>query len=189
MTDSSGKLHVPTGSVGFRWEEEPTGNWNLQLKNAVTKEEFDPLLTLLGDDAQNAMVSFSDFTDTFCTDMSKSTGESNTAVEILREVPAHRIHTSDGKELLVTTAFDLTMAQAGVSRGLAGDYPEDYDDPKPYTPAWQEAQTGVSRDLAIQVGREFAENAEKTKGKSLFITGPGIQHFYHGASLITVTKP
>ena len=183
MTDSSGKLHVPTGSVGFRWEEEPTGNWNLQLKNAVTKEEFDPLLTLLGDDAQNAMVSFSDFTDTFCTDMSKSTGESNTAVEILREVPAHRIHTSDGKELLVTTAFDLTMAQAGVSRGLAGDYPEDYDDPKPYTPAWQEAQTGVSRDLAIQVGREFAENAEKTKGKSLFITGPGIQHFYHGASL------
>jgi nitrate reductase alpha subunit len=95
----------------------------------------------------------------------------------LREVPATIIKTKDGKELLVTTAFDLTMAQAGVSRGLDGDYPEDYDDPKPYTPAWQEAQTGVSRDLAIQVGREFAENAEKTKGKSLFITGPGIQHF------------
>ena len=56
MTDSSRELHVPTGSVGFRWEEEPTGNWNLQLKNAVTKKEFDPLLTLLEDDAQNAMV-------------------------------------------------------------------------------------------------------------------------------------
>ena len=47
MTDGEGKLHLPTGSIGFRWEEEPTGNWNLQLKNAVTKEDFDPLLTLL----------------------------------------------------------------------------------------------------------------------------------------------
>ena len=75
------------------------------------------------------------------------------------------------------------MAQAGVSRGLKGDYPKDYNDPKPYTPAWQESQTGVSKDLAIQIGREFAENAAKTKGKSMFITGPGVQHFYHGASL------
>jgi nitrate reductase alpha subunit len=184
MTDAEGKLHLPTGSVGFRWEKEPTGNWNLQLKNAVTGEEFDPLLTLLGNEDEEAMVSFSDFTDTFCTDMSKSTGESKTAVEILRGVPAKRIRTKDGEELLVTTAFDLLMAQAGVLRdGLTGDYPVDYDDPKPYTPAWQEKQTGVSKDLAIQVGREFADNAEKTKGKSLFITGPGIQHFYHGASL------
>jgi nitrate reductase alpha subunit len=36
MTDAQGALHVPTGSIGFRWEKEPTGNWNLQLKNAVT---------------------------------------------------------------------------------------------------------------------------------------------------------
>ncbi len=183
MTDGEGKLHLPTGSIGFRWEEKPTGNWNLQLKNAVTKEDFDPLLTLLGNDDQKAMVSFSDFTDTFSMELGKSNGKGQKATEILREVPARRIKTNDGKELLVTTAFDLLMAQAGVSRGLAGDYPADYDDPKPYTPAWQEALTGVSRDLAIQVGREFADNAEKTKGKSLFITGPGIQHFYHGASL------
>ena len=45
------------------------------------------------------------------------------------------------------------MAQAVVSRGLKGDYPKDYNDPKPYTPAWQESQTGVSKDLAIQIGR------------------------------------
>jgi len=183
MIDGQGELHIPTGSIGFRWEEEPTGNWNLQLKNAVTKEDFDPLLTLLGDDDQKAMVSFSDFTDTFSINIGKTKGKGQKAKELLREIPAKKIKTKDGKELLVTTAFDLTMAQAGVSRGLKGDYPKDYNDPKPYTPAWQEAQTGVSRDLAIQVGREFAENAEKTKGKSLFITGPGVQHFYHGASL------
>ncbi|HJO25376.1 MAG: nitrate reductase subunit alpha [bacterium] len=183
MADGSGKLHVPTGSIGFRWEEQPTGNWNLQLKNAVTKEDFDPLLTILGNDDEEATVSFSDFTDTFSIYIGRTEGKGQTAKEILRGVPARRIRTKDGEELLVTTAFDLTMAQAGVSRGLGGDYPEDYNDPKPYTPAWQEAQTGVSKDLAIQIGREFADNAEKTKGKSLFITGPGIQHFYHGASL------
>jgi nitrate reductase alpha subunit len=183
MTDGNGKLQLPTGSIGFRWEKEPTGNWNLQLKNAVTREDFDPLLTLLEQDEQKAMVSFSDFTDTFSIYMGKTEGKGQKAKEILREVPARKIKTRDGKELTVTTAFDLLMAQAGVGRGLGGDYPEDYNDPKPYTPAWQESQTGVSRNLAIQIGREFAENAEKTKGKSLFITGPGLQHFYHGASL------
>ena len=183
MTDKEGELHIPTGSIGFRWEKEPTGNWNLQLKNAVTKKEFNPLLTLLKNNEEKAMVSFSDFTETFNINIGKTNGKGNKAKEILREVPAKKIKTKDGKELLVTTAFDLTMAQAGVSRGLKGDYPKDYNDPKPYTPAWQESQTGVSKDLAIQVGREFAENAAKTKGKSMFITGPGVQHFYHGASL------
>ncbi|MCC6472915.1 MAG: nitrate reductase subunit alpha [Burkholderiales bacterium] len=182
MTDRQGKLHVPTGSVGFRWEKEPTGNWNLQLKNAVTKEDFDPLLTLLPEEAGRAMVSFSDFTNTFSIKIGKTKGEGQAAQELLREVPARKIK-GKNKEYLVTTAFDLLMAQAGVARGLRGDYPTSYDDPKPYTPAWQESQTGVSRNLAIQVGREFAENAEKTKGKSLFITGPGVQHFYHGASM------
>lgn len=182
MADGQNRLHVPTGSIGFRWEKEPTGNWNLQLKNAVTKEEFDPLLTLLADGSNRAMVSFSDFTGTFNIVTGKTNGQGQKARELLREVPAKRIKGKDG-EILVTTAFDLLMAQAGVSRGLKGDYPRDYDDPKPYTPAWQESQTGVSRNLAIQVGREFAENAAKTKGKSLFITGPGLQHFYHGASL------
>jgi nitrate reductase alpha subunit len=182
MVDGTGKLHVPTGSIGFRWEKEPTGNWNLQLKNAVTKEDFDPLLTLLAQGGETATVSFSDFTGTFSMVTGKTAGRGGRAKEVLREVPVRRIRTKDG-EMLVTTAFDLLMAQAGVSRGLKGDYPANYDDPRPYTPAWQESQTGVSRNLAIQVGREFAENAEKTKGRSLFITGPGLQHFYHGASL------
>ena len=142
MTDDKGKLHVPTGSIGFRWEKEPTGNWNLQLKNAVTKEDFDPLLTLLGKDDQKTMVSFSDFTDTYSINIGETKGKGQKAKEILREVPAQKIKTKDGKELLVTTAFDLTMSQAGVSRGLKGDFPKDYNDPKPYTPAWQESQTG-----------------------------------------------
>ncbi|HJN40820.1 MAG TPA: molybdopterin-dependent oxidoreductase, partial [Anaerolineales bacterium] len=167
MMDTQGKSHLPTGTIGFRWEEEPTGNWNLELKNAVTGEEFDPLITVLGKEEQRVTVSFSDFTDTFNIWLGKSNGKDGRAKEILREVPAKVVTTSDGQQVLVTTAFDLLMGGTGISRGLEGDYPEDYNDPKPFTPAWQEPITGVSRDLVIQVAREFAENAEKTQGKSL----------------------
>ena len=41
------------------------------------------------------------------------------------------------------------MAQYGVDRGLAGDYPANYDDENaPYTPAWWEKYTGIGREDA-----------------------------------------
>ncbi|MDZ7711835.1 MAG: molybdopterin-dependent oxidoreductase [Rhodovibrio sp.] len=49
----------------------------------------------------------------------------------------------------------------------------------PYTPAWQEQITGVSRDHVISVARAFAGNAEKTNGKSMVILGAGLNHWYH----------
>ncbi|MDO9267497.1 MAG: nitrate reductase subunit alpha, partial [Methylobacter sp.] len=48
-----------------------------------------------------------------------------------------------------------------------------------YTPAWQEKITGVSRQNVIAVAREFARNAEKTRGRSMVILGAGINHWYH----------
>ncbi len=183
MMGAHGRLHLPPGSIGFRWEKEPTGNWNLQLKDVVSGEPFDPCLTLLGQEEKRVMVCFSDFTHTFSIWLGKSAGKGQRAREVLREVPARTVTLKDGRRALVTTAFDLLVAWMGVARGLGGDYPRDFDDPKPFTPAWQERITGVSRNLAIQVGREFAENAEKTRGRSLIITGPGIQHWYHGASM------
>jgi len=46
--------------------------------------------------------------------------------------------TKDG-EITVATVYDLMMGQFGVSRGLGGEYPKDYDDyNQPFTPAWQE---------------------------------------------------
>ena len=38
--------------------------------------------------------------------------------------------TESGEIVLVTTAYDLLMGQYGVNRGLAGQYPTDYDDEK-----------------------------------------------------------
>ncbi|MDT9196566.1 molybdopterin-dependent oxidoreductase [Limnospira fusiformis KN01] len=72
------------------------------------------------------------------------------------------------------------MAQFAVTRGLGGDYPENYDDEtKPYTPAWQEKFTGIDRQTVIQLAREWAANAEITEGKSSIIIGAGINHWYH----------
>ncbi|MDP6274623.1 MAG: hypothetical protein QGI84_11625, partial [Dehalococcoidia bacterium] len=62
----------------------------------------------------------------------------------LRGVPVKRVQTASGETAIVTTVYDLIMAQYGVNRGLEGDYPADYDDKDAaYTPAWQEIFTGV----------------------------------------------
>jgi nitrate reductase alpha subunit len=102
-----------------------------------------------------------------------------------RLVPVRYIDTDQG-QVAVTTVFDLVMAQFGVCRGLPGeadpgcDYPKDYDDGSvPYTPAWQEALTGIHRETLIRFAREWAANAEKTGGKNLIIIGAGANHWYH----------
>ncbi|MDE3110249.1 MAG: nitrate reductase subunit alpha, partial [Acidobacteriota bacterium] len=96
-------------------------------------------------------------------------------------VPIKKIRTIDGGTAIVTTVYDLLMAQYGVSRGLAGDYPKDYnDDSQPYTPAWSEKYTGMSRELVIRFAREWATTAELTKGKCTVIIGAGVNHWYHG---------
>ena len=79
----------------------------------------------------------------------------------------------------MTTVFDLMVAHVGVDRGRGGDVGRTYDDIAAYTPAWQESITGVPREDAIRVAREFAENAEKTQGKSMILLGSGSNHWFH----------
>jgi nitrate reductase alpha subunit len=177
--DTQGRTRLPHGTLGFRWEQEHSGKWNLEHKDADTGEEFDPALTLLGAEDSRALCTFPDFTGTFNVDVGKSDPNAKVG-ETTREVPVKRLVGTDGQEMLVTTGFDLLCAHMGVARGLGGEYPSDYDDAsQTYTPAWQEQETGISRDVAIQLAREWAENAEKTKGKSLIIAGPGATHWYH----------
>ncbi len=83
-------------------------------------------------------------------------------------------------EKLVTTVFDLLMAQYAVGRdGLPGQWPASYDDPQPYTPAWQEAITSVPAAAAARVAREFARNAELSRGRSMIAMGAGTNHWFH----------
>ncbi|HET7521846.1 MAG TPA: nitrate reductase subunit alpha, partial [Bacillales bacterium] len=154
---------VPVGSQGYRWDRSK--KWHL----AQEDEHGTPLAPCLGllDRADGEFtVDFPYF----------GSGEGEA---LRRGVPVKRITNKRGESIWVTTVYDLMMAHVGVDRGLSGDYPKSYDDDKPYTPAWQEAITGVDREHAIQVAREFADNAAHTKGKSMIAMGAGTNHWYH----------
>jgi len=155
---------MPMGSSGFRWGKEK-GKWNLLLKDGADGSEIDPVLTFLQSNDGVLQVRFDDF------------GEGRA---VRRGVPVKKIRTADGKTATVSTVYDLLMAQYGVSRGLPGDYPKDYDDDSlPYTPAWSEKYTGMNREMVIRFAREWATTAELTRGKCTVIIGAGVNHWYH----------
>ena len=107
-----------------------------------------------------------------------STGDDRPDV-MTRNIPVKKVKTADG-EVLVATVFDLFCANYGLDRGLGGDWvATSYDEDVPGTPAWAKKITGVSADKIIHVAREFADNAEKTQGKSMIIIGAAMNHWYH----------
>ena len=59
--------------------------------------------------------------------------------------------------------------------------PRTYDDDSvPFTPAWAEKITGVSRDADHPPWPASSPTtAEKTGGKSMVIVGAGLNHWYH----------
>jgi nitrate reductase alpha subunit len=155
----TGETVVPNGSVGFRYGPSGEGRWNLDLG------DVDPLLTVHG---------------------GLGSGE---AVEVLlpqhdtvlrRGVPVRRIGGH-----LVTTVFDLVLAQYGVARPeLPGEWPAGYEDAAtPYTPAWQEKITSVPAGTATRIAREFARNAEESRGRSMIIMGAGTNHWFHSDTI------
>jgi nitrate reductase alpha subunit len=165
---TTGKLALPKGTMGHRWQKTK-GEWNLKLEDSISGAIIDPVLFLQDEetDAKTAPVKFSDFSE----------GTNDSAV--VRNVPVREIETTSGP-ILVTTAMELLMAQFGVSRGLAGEYPQSYEDEfAPYTPAWQEKFTGVKSDVVINFAREWATTAERSQGKCSVIIGAGANHWYH----------
>lgn len=166
------KVVTPRGSIGFRWGEK--GKWNLEEKTGAG-EDTDLAISLIDvrDDAVD--VAFPYFGNR---EHDHFHGTSHPDV-LERRVPVKRLQLNDG-ETLVATVFDLLCANYGLDRGLGGEWAaKSYDEDVPYTPAWQEAITGVSRDKVIAVARGFADNAEKTRGKSMVILGAGLNHWYH----------
>ena len=153
---------VPNGSLGFRHTDSGVGRWNLDLG------EVAPRLTLwldpAGDEPVQVLLPRFDTAD----------GHG----EVLRRgVPVRRIGGH-----LVTTVFDLVLAQYGVGRGdLPGNWPSGYDDQdEPYTPAWQERFTSVPAASCLRVARELADNAERSGGRTMIIMGAGVCQWFHG---------
>jgi len=97
----------------------------------------------------------------------------------VRNVPVKKLQLAEG-EVLVASVFDLLAANYGIDRGVGGGHVASaYEQNVPYTPAWQEAITGVKAADVITVARQFADNADKTHGKSMVIIGAAMNHWYH----------
>ena len=74
----------------------------------------------------------------------------------------------------------MCIRDSGIDRGLGGgNVATSYDDDVPYTPAWQVKHTGVKAADVITVARQFAQNADQTRGKSMVIVGAALNHWYH----------
>jgi len=157
LLDAQANPVVPNGSLGHRFTASGEGKWNLDLQGT------DPLLTLYGTHDDVIAVKLPRF-------------DSDRPGVLTRGVPTTVIA---GQR--VTTVFDLLLAQYGVHRdGLPGDWPMHYGDAsQPYTPAWQEPITGVPAKAAERIAREFADNAERSRGRSMILMGAGTNHWFH----------
>lgn len=184
--DQDGKVVVPKGAIGFRWGPDgrpDAGQWNLEAKEARGNEDVKLRLSLLDGevpaDMQPAKVAFPYFGGI----AHEHFPSSEHGDVLVRTVPVQRIRLGKAGEeryATVATVFDLQAAQYGVARGLPGEYAAaHYDEDTPYTPAWQERITGVPRQQVITVARQFADNADKTRGRSMVIIGAAMNHWYH----------
>jgi nitrate reductase alpha subunit len=152
---ATGGPAVPNGSLGHRFAEAGVGKWNLDLG------DIDPRLSCAGGPSVAVHL------PRFDTDQPG--------------VMARGVPTAQVADRLVTTVYDLLLAQYGVHRdGLPGEWPTGYDDPaQPYTPAWQEPITGVPAAAVARIAREFADNAERSGGRSMILMGAGTNHWFH----------
>ena len=175
LDESTGKIAVPSGTIGSRWDKE--GKWNLELKDIRNGAEISPLLSVIEQYDELADISFpyfggpsykhGHFTATDHDDI------------IARKVPVKKITTKAG-DTLCCTVFDLMLANYGLDRGLGDpNAAPDYNSDLPYTPKWQESITGVPAEQVITIARQFAENAAVTEGKSMIIIGAGVNHWFH----------
>ena len=157
------KPFVPNGSMGFRYNEQDQGKWNLDLQGRT------PALSIADGSAYGG--------ETSTIDLPAFTDPTGVGSVIHRGVPVTEVA---GRT--VTTVFDLMLAQYGVGRdGLPGQWASDYEDvTTAYTPAWQEEVTSVPAQAVIRTAREFSANAEKSNGRSMIILGAGVCQWYHG---------
>lgn len=167
------RLVVPNGSIGFRWGEH--GRWNIEEKEAGGQPTRLTLSLIEGsDDITSVAYPY------FGGAEHEHFPNTEHAAILCRNVPTRSIELADGRVARVATVYDLIIAHYGIDRGLGGgNVASSYEDDVPYTPGWQEKITGVRASDVITVAREFAETAEKTRGKSMIIVGAGLNHWYH----------
>ena len=168
---------IPNGTIGSRWDGSK--KWNLELKNYTTGNKITPLLTLIENYDEIINVGFP-YYGSKNHEHYHYTYTSHDNI-LWRRLPAKVIAKNINHEkIYVTTVFDLMVANYGIDRYLGGsNVASSYDDEVPYTPQWQEQITGVKSFDVITIARQFADNAEATRGKSMVIIGAAMNHWYH----------
>lgn len=163
LNRETGEVVVPNGSLGYRYNAEDEGKWNLDLQGVKPALSILDLPTGAERAVEIQMPAFDE--------------PSGRGKIITRGVPTITV---EGKT--VTTVFDLMLAQYGIGRpGLPGTWAAGFEDAETqYTPAWQEAITSVPADAVIRTAREFAQNSIDSGGRTMIIMGAGICQWYHG---------
>ena len=126
LDEATGQPVVPNGSMGFRYADSGKGRWNLDLDGRHPGAHDAPAPA-----PRPVEVLLPAFVE-----------PDGTGSVLRRGVPARRVGGH-----LVTTVFDLMLAQYGVERdgSARASGPAGYDDvAAPYTPAWQAEITGVA---------------------------------------------
>lgn len=176
MDANRGAAVVPNGTIGSRWDQ--SGQWNLEAKSTADGSEVRPQTTFVEDADEVVAVAFPYFGN-LANDQPIFAHTEHDSV-LLRNVPAKRVQLDGGRTVLVATVFDLLIANYGIDRGLGGgNVAASLDDDVPYTPAWQERITGIPAATVTRIAREFADNADKTQGRSMVILGAAVNHWYH----------
>ncbi len=175
--DKKSQSHrVPNGTIGSRWGEK--GKWNLEAKDTVSGQDIWPSLTNIDSPDEVLDVAFPYFGNQ--EHESKIFAHTDHDSVQVRKLPVRKVMLKGKKTAYVATVYDLMAANYAIDRGLGGDnVAKGFDDNVPYTPAWAEKITGVAAHKIIQVAREFAQNADKTRGRSMVILGAAINHWYH----------
>src|SRR5699024_4837499 len=108
----TGKLIIPNGTMGQRWEEDT--QWNLILENE-DGTVIDPVMSMLDDDSNWEEIVFPLFDD-------HGNGT------FTRSIPVKEIECADGKTRKIATVYDVMLSQYGVKREGATHVAADYMD-------------------------------------------------------------
>ncbi len=173
LDEISNDFVIPNGTIGSRWDQGQ--KWNLELKNAVSGKDIHPRLSVHGDHDEIIDLAFPYFGgETYKHEHFNASKHD----EIIARKVAVKKHPGD--DFLYCTVFDLMVANYGIARGIEDDNAATaYEQDLPYTPAWQEQITGVPAEQVITTARQFADNAARTRGKSMIIIGAGVNHWFH----------
>ncbi|WP_054950099.1 nitrate reductase subunit alpha [Numidum massiliense] len=207
--ETRGDYVIPQGTLGARWEDKT--KWNLEMEDEETGAPIAPRLSFKGMSDEIGTVKLPYFShegndilyrpvpvkkvvcngQTFYTTTVFDLVLANYGVDRLldhkRQVSGDEGQVSgDGSQESVHKGQESGhggQGSSGVDRSCSWDVAKNYDDPIPFTPAWQENITGVKKELVIKIAREFAQNALETKGRSMIIVGAGINHWFNSDTI------